>query len=239
MSKPVYRHLADRKWRSYQRLVIVQRINQMHVIPDVLPYIDPIVDVSISFGRKSVHHGDFVHSTLSEQVPRLNVQYFEGGEKLITVAVVDPDVPVTEKDSFMHRCHFLASNIKVSPTSPVVKLGDLDKDTQVLQPWLPSFAQKGSPYHRLCLFVFQQPGLDPLDMSVAKTKSAERDGFYLKGFATRLQLTPVGAGLFRSQWDDGTASVMQKAGIGGADVEFKRERIEPLPYKKKDGSRFR
>ena len=239
MNKPVYRHLADRKWRSYQRLIIMQRINQMHVIPDVLPYIDPIVDVSVSFRRKTVRPGDFVHSTLSEVVPRLHVQYFEKGEKLLTVAVVDPDVPVVEKDSFMQRCHFLATNIRVSPTSPVVKLGELDKDTQILQPWLPPFAQKGSPYHRLCIFIFQQPDLNPVDMTVAKSKSAERDEFYLRGFATRLQLTPVGAGMFRSQWDDGTASVMQRAGVEGADIEFKRERIEPLPYKKKDGSRFR
>ncbi|KAI9667216.1 MAG: hypothetical protein M1821_000029 [Bathelium mastoideum] len=239
MNKPVYRHLADRKWRSYRRLLILQRITQMHVIPDILPHIDPIVDVGIFFGRRAAHPGDFVPSTLSEEAPRLNIQLFEKGEKLVTVAVVDPDVPVVARDGFMHRCHYLASNIKIAPTSPVVKLGDLDRESQVLQPWMPPFAQKGSPYHRLCVLVFQQPGSDPLDMDVARSKAAQRDDFHLKGFATRLRLTPIGAGLFRAQWDDGTASVMQKAGVEGAEIEWRRERIEPLPYKRKDGSRFR
>jgi large subunit ribosomal protein L35 len=45
--------------------------------------------------------------------------------------------------------------------------------------------------------------------------------------------------LFRSRHDEGTAGVMQRAGIPGGDVEFKRKKIEPLPYKKLPGSRYR
>ena len=239
MNKPVYRYLADRRWRSYRRLIITQRIKQMHVIPDVLPYIDPVADVHISFRGKTAHPGDFVSSLSSEEAPRLNIQCFDKGERLVTIAVVDPDVPVIEKDGFKHRCHFLASNIKISPTSPVVDLGNLDREGQVLHPWLPPFAQNGSPYHRLSLFVLEQPNMEALDMNAAKSRAAQRDEFLLRAFTTRFRLTPFGVGLFRSQWDDGTASVMQRAGVEGADVELKRKRIEPLPYKRKEGSRYR
>ena len=239
MNKPVCRHLADRKWRSYRRLLVMQRITQMHIIPDVLPHVDPVTDVTISFRGKTAHPGDFVPSTLSEEVPRLHIQCFDRGERLVTIAVVDPDVPVVEQDGFKHRCHFLIANVKISPISPVVQLGSLNESAQIIHPWLPPFAQKGSPYHRLAVFVFQQPSTEPLDMDVTKSKAAERDGFSLRAFATRHRLKPVGANLFRSQWDEGTAGVMQRAGVEGADIEFKRERIEPLPYKRKDGSRFR
>lgn len=50
---------------------------------------------------------------------------------------------------------------------------------------------------------------------------------------------PFGVHLFRTQWDDGTAGVMQRAGIPGWDVEFKRKRIDPLPYKRLKEERYR
>ena len=43
MNKPIYRHLADLKWRSHSRQILMQRINQMDVVPDILPAVDPTV----------------------------------------------------------------------------------------------------------------------------------------------------------------------------------------------------
>ena len=77
-----------------------------------------------------------------------------------------------------------------------------------------------------------------LDVEAVK-KKVMRDGFSLRGFNDRYNLTPVGVNLFRSQWDEGTADVMKRAGLEGADVEFQRKKPEKLPYKKKDGARFR
>lgn len=57
MGKPVYRHLARQKWEGYERKIVMQRITQMHVIPDVLPKIEPSVQVRVSFGRKRIAHG--------------------------------------------------------------------------------------------------------------------------------------------------------------------------------------
>lgn len=238
MNKPIYRFLADRKWREYRRKILVQRITQMKVVPDVLPHVDPTVDVKLSFGRRPVQPGEFVESRVSASPAKLTVQPFEKGEKLVTIAVVDSDVPNLETDGFDYRCHFLAANVPISPTDTIVNLEKLSAESQVLLPWLPPVAQKGSPYHRLSVFVLEQKDQKPLDLAEVG-KKVQRDDFRLRGLETRHQLKPIGAHLFRSQWDEGTAEVMDKAGIEGADIEFRRRRIEPLPYKRRNPASFR
>src|SRR5436189_2613372 len=131
MNRPIYRYLADRKWREYRRLILMQRITQMKVIPDVLAHIDPTVDVKLSFGRRTIQPGEFVNSRMSAVPARLSIQSFERGIKLVAIAVVDPDVPNPERDGFEYRCHFLAINVPISPTSTSVYLEKLSADSQV------------------------------------------------------------------------------------------------------------
>ena len=261
MNKPIYRYLADRKWREYRRLIIIQRITQMKVIPDVLPSFEPSVDVKLAFippwvyakrgveygdlsqgipagGFKYVQPGAFVDSKMSENPCWLNVQSFERGERLVSVAVVDSDVPNVETNSFGYRCHFLASNITITPTQRTINLAGLSKPEQLLLPWIPPPAQKGSPYHRLSVFVLQQKDNIPIDLGVA-SQHVEADGFILRSFVDRHLLKPIGAHLFRTQWDEGTAEVMKRASIEGADIELKRIKVEPLPYKRRNPSSFR
>ncbi|KAI6869130.1 PEBP-like protein [Hortaea werneckii] len=249
MTKPIYRYLADKQWRAYKRTLLMQRITQMNVVPDVLPAIDPIVSTTLSFSGKRVQHGDFVSSLTSEKPPALDIQAYEKGEKLYTIAVVNPDVPSVQKDGYDYRCHFLASNVRLSPTSTLVRLGSLDSEQQVILSWLPAFAQKGLPYQRMSVFVFEQPKVEATENSeyrsldVAEIKGmkkyTQRQGFKLRSFADRFSLKPVGVDLFRTQWDEYTAAVMQRAGVPGVDVEFKRKRIEPLPYQRKSSERYR
>lgn len=241
MNKPIYRYLADQKWRKYKRLVLEQRLTQMSIVPDLIPALDPIADVDLAFGRKEIAPGEFVDSAISENMPRLKVQTFEQGEKLVSVVVVDADVPVPEKDGFSYRCHFIASNIPISPTQtsiPLIKIDQLDKKKedpaarQIALPWLAPWANRGAPYHRLAVFVLEQPEGKALDVvGLGRTK---RDGFKLRSFVDRHKLKPVGATLFRTKWDDSMAGVLQRAGLGDqVNVEFKRKRVEPLPYKRR------
>ncbi|KAK2801495.1 hypothetical protein FQN50_007711 [Emmonsiellopsis sp. PD_5] len=238
MSKPIYRYLADKKWREYRRSIIVQRITQMKVIPDVLPHIDPIADVKLAFGRKDVPPGNFVNSQVSSVPARLSIQSFERGEKLVTIAIVDSDVPDPENDIFRSRCHFLAVNVPISPTSPKVALEQLSEGDQVVLPWLPPYAQKGSPYHRLSVIVLEQKNQAALELAKVAEK-VQRDDFSLRALETRHRLKPIGAHLFRSQWDEDTATVMKNAGIEGAEIELRRKRVEPGPYKRRNPSSFR
>lgn len=245
----------------------------MNVIPDVLPNIDPTVDITLFFGARSITAGDFVVSTRSETAPKIQAQLFEQGEKLVTIAVVDSDVPNVNKDRFDYRCHFLASNISISPTSPIVDLANLDisnssavtqvseaqsvessegkstdyptdsspsesTNSQVILPWLPPSAHKGSPYHRLSLFILHQKDNTPINMEAAR-KRVVRDRFKLRAFRDTHMLHPIGVSMFRTQFDEGMDGVMERLGVSDAMLEFKRKRVEPLPYKRRNPSTFR
>lgn len=238
MSKPIYRFLADRKWREYRRKILVQRITQMKVIPDVLPHCDPVVDTKLYF-NKLIQPGDFVNAQASATPPKLDVQLFERGEKLVTIAVVDSDVPNVEEDSFDYKMHYLAVNIPISATNTKVDLSKLSTESQVVLPWLPPVAQKGSPYHRLSVFIMEQKDSKPLHTAALQTEEADRDNTLLRTLQARYHLKPIGAHLFRTQWDETTLGVMKQIGFPEADMELRRKRVEPLPYKRRNPSTFR
>ncbi|OAQ75908.1 ribosomal protein 35 [Purpureocillium lilacinum] len=227
MNKPIYRHYAEKKWRAYDRRLIAQRIKQFSIVPDLLPKLDPTADVQLFFRRAKVPPGAVVDSAVSEPAPRLRVQLFDRGERLVTVAVVDADVPDLAADAFSKRCHFLAANVPLSPTSASLPLARLRPQDQLALPWLPPAAQKGSPYHRLAVVLLEQtPGQPPLD--VDKLRALPRDGFSLKSLRDRFALAPFGFTMFRSVWDDNTAAVMARHAIPGADVELRPARVRSL-----------
>lgn len=239
MSKPIYRFLADRKWREYRRKILVQRITQMNVIPDVLPHCDPVVDTKLYFGKRPVQMGDYVLANVSTSAPKLDVQMFERGEKLVTIAVVDSDVPNVEADSFDYKTHYLAVNVPISAVNTKVDLAQLSEDSQVVLPWLPPVAQKGSPYHRLSVFIMEQKDAQPLDFAAVKAKEADRDNTLLRTIQARYHLKAIGAHLFRSQFDETTLEVMNQIGFKGVELELRRKKVEPLPYKRRNPSSFR
>jgi large subunit ribosomal protein L35 len=238
MNKPISRHLAEKKWQSYERKIQVQRIEQFKIVPDVIPQCDPILDIHARFLRKKFTSGDIITSDISEkQPPSFTIQMFSRGEKLLTIVAIDPDIPNLETDKFDSRCHFLATNIRITPTSPAVNLSSLSPD-QVVLPWQAPTAQKGSPYHRICFAVFEQKDNSPIDHAGAR-KWARRDRLSPRALMKAYSLTPVGASLFRTQWDEHMADVMARNKVPGADIELKRKKVEPLPYKRRNPPSFR
>jgi len=233
MDKPIYRYLADRKWRAYERKVIAQRISQFHIVPDILPKLEPTADVKLFFRSTKVAPGQIVDSLVSEAPPRLRVQVFDKGERLVSIVVVDPDVPVVEEDGFQKRCHYLAANIPLSPNGGSIALGRALPNEQLAVPWLPAFSQKGLPYHRLAVFVLEQQPGETLDVAKLKELYEGRDGFSLKSYRDKFHLKPVGFNVFRSVWDEHTAAVMERAGQPGGDVEFKHRHVKSLKEPRK------
>lgn len=236
MNKPIYRHLAEKKWREYPYRLLTQRISQLNIVPDVLPKFDPTMDVQLYFRRIKVTPGEILDSRITEVPPRLRVQCFDAGERLVSVVVMDSDVPNAETDSFDRRCHYLAANVPISPAEPSLPLGRVNKETQLAVPWLPAFSQKGAPYHRLSIFLLEQKPGEALDVGKLRELYSGRDGFSLKSFRDKFGLQPVGFNVFRTVWDESTAGVMARAGVPGADVEFKHKRVYSLkPDKKQRG----
>jgi len=235
MSKPIYRHLANGRWQAMDAKIILQRISQFFIVPDLLPKFEPVADVKLFFRGEKVSPGEILDSRITEVPPSLRLQVFDKGERLISVAVIDADVPNTENDSFDTRCHFLAANIPWDPTKlslPLSRVADAGGDVAV--PWLPAFSQKGSPYHRMAIFVFEhEKRVDP--EALAK-RYGQRDGFALASFRNKIGGSPVGFNMFRTVWDEGTAAVMERHSIPGAEVEFKREKYDSLkPHRKARG----
>ncbi|KAK6211632.1 putative phosphatidylethanolamine-binding protein [Colletotrichum tabaci] len=228
MNKPIYRFLAERKWRAYEAKMIEQRIAQFNIVPDILPKLEPTYDVQLFFRRAKVPPGKVLPSNVTEVPPRLRVTPFTAGERLVSIVVMDSDVPSVNTDSFSKRCHFLAANVPVSPTTTSVPLSKIRDPSQLAVPYLPAFSQKGAPYHRLSVFILEQAPGKTLNAAVLKDLYSARDGFSLKSFRDKFQLKPVGFNLFRTIWDENTAGVMERAGMPGADVEFRPTRVYSL-----------
>ena len=240
MNRPIYRHLAMRKWSDYNRKVLMQRVSQFHLVPDILPHLNPTAEVSMGFVRRNIAPGEMVDSRISENPARLKVQVFDKGKRLVSIAVVDPDVPDETKDSFGSRCHYLAINVPVAPDQPSVPLRLLKEGQKVVLPWLPPFSQKGAPYHRLAVFVLQQQEGQVLDLeTLKKGKLAKRDGWNLQAFVAPNKLNPIGVTLFRTVWVEGADAVAERAGYAAVGMELVRKKPEKGIYKKKDGARYR
>lgn len=231
--KPVYRHLAEKKWRGYPLRLLQQRINTLKIVPDVLPKFEPTMDVQMYFRRNKVEPGEILDSRVTEIPPRLKVQVFDAGERLVSVVIVDSDVPNAETDSFERRLHYLAANIPIAPNLQSLPLGSVNKGTELAVPYLPAFSQKGAPYHRLSVFVLEQKPGETLDLAKLKELYSGRDGFSLKSYRDKFGLKPVGFNLFRSIWDEGTAGVMARHKLEGANIEFKHKRVYSMKGEKK------
>lgn len=241
MSFPVYRFLAERKWREMKRKILEQRITQMSVIPDVYPFADPVLDIDIKFDRFVVTPGDFLSTSRTARAPRLKLQQFDAGPKMVTIVAIDSDVPNVEKDGFDYRCHGIWSNIVINPTDNIINLNLLKEDQTVLS-WTPPYVQKGSPYHRISLWVFEQ-GLEKHNDTQKVALQVQRQNFVLRNFVDKMDFKkqPLGVTMFRTQWDETTEGVMAKWKIEGANLEFKNKKAERLPdkYRMKDGARYR
>ncbi|KAK3378208.1 phosphatidylethanolamine-binding protein [Podospora didyma] len=238
MSKPVYRFLANRKWRAMDHKIIVQRINQFNIVPDILPKFEPTMDVKLSFRGYPTPPGAVLDSRMTEVAPALRMQVFDKGERLLSIAIMDPDVPDVESDGFKRRCHFLAANIPWDPTKNQLALRHIGSEVaegSLAVPWLPPFAQLGAPYHRLTVFVMEQADGKLLDAEKLKElyNGEGRENFGIKSFRDKFGVTPVGFNMFRTVWDENTAGVMERHGIPGADIEFRRTRVMTLKTPRK------
>ncbi|KAF3202026.1 hypothetical protein TWF679_011150 [Orbilia oligospora] len=157
--KKIYQHWDDQKWRSLKRKILMQRVEQMNVVPDILPSIDPIIDVSLRFRRKNIPHGAKVLAKNATRYPSVQVKQFDSKKRLVTVLVVDPDKPNLEKNGFDYYLQWMVTNCDISIENPmVIGVSTSHNARDEVAPYEVPYVHKGENYHRYCLFILEQNG---------------------------------------------------------------------------------
>lgn len=220
MDQAVMRHLAERSWKKEGGLdLLMQRIYQMGVVPDLLPDLKVTAALSIFGSEGVIEPGSMQSASKWAEAPKVNLQMFrneEGGNGLYTLLVVDTDHPSPETQSYVQRILYAKSDIPLSVTS-----GDIDLFTSegnTVLDWEPPMPAKGSKKHRYVFIVLRQ--------SSSPNLPTERSPFNLRSHLSSSSLSSddvVGVSLFRSEWtkaDAGYISEKYREVNGGEIVEF-------------------
>ncbi|KAG5646911.1 hypothetical protein DXG03_001987 [Asterophora parasitica] len=204
MEKPAHRHLVEQRWRKEGDLdLLMERLHQMKVIPDVLPDLRPSID------------------TL--EPPSLYANVFHTDTRLYTLLLVDPDVPDEDNASFRTFLHWLKPNVPLSATT-TSRIPDLNSHT----PYIPPHPQRGTPYHRYVLLLLPQPALGSpaytrnlearaqpgvptsVHLDIPVIGEAERKDFDTRAFCERWGLNGKaggGAHMWREVWDEKVSAI--------------------------------
>lgn len=224
--QPVYKMLAQRKWQQKKLLMLMQRLEQHHVIPDTLPTLDPQADVDVRFitpTMRNLEPGQFVANDVCSRLPQVQIRDYgvpAGQSAKYTVLVVNPDTPDLENDRYSTFLHFAASDVTASLDKPAVSFSPAS-GAQVSVPYIAPHPEKNAPAQRLCVWVFRQTA----DVRVPSDTS--REFFDIREFARKYKLTPVGASLWRSKWDITSPAVREKYGLEPGNVYFRARTAKP------------
>ncbi|KAI6153165.1 phosphatidylethanolamine-binding protein [Pisolithus tinctorius] len=219
MSKAVDRHIVEKRWREEGRLdELMERIHQMFVVPDVVPYLRPSLDLRVTYpqARKTsqghpgktkhmlVEPGTFLLPEQTAKPPKLYTSVFHTDTRLYTLLMVDPDVPDEANSTFQTYLHWLQPNIPLSATSSS-PIADLNGHTE----YIPPHPQKGTPYHRYTILLLPQKA----PVSVPVLQKDQRDGFSVRDFIEKYQLDLAaggGAFMWREAWGEAVPNIFKE-----------------------------
>ncbi|TDL17302.1 PEBP-like protein [Rickenella mellea] len=220
MSKPIYRHLAEQRWRNDGPLdLVMERIYQMNVVPDILPSMHPSFDLRITFPEpppknvilrtrvrrryKRVEPGVFLLAEQTRRPPLLYTSVFHPEIRYYTMFMIDPDVPNPEDNSFTSFLHWLQPNIPLSATSSSPLLPH--PHTRYIAP----HPQRGSPYHRYTILFLPNP-VPTEKVTIPAISDAERLGFNLREFCATHGFNSSEGGaihMWREVWDETVSQI--------------------------------
>ncbi|KAF8341680.1 phosphatidylethanolamine-binding protein [Amanita rubescens] len=265
MTKPSHRHLLEQRWRKEGALdLLMERVYQMHVVPDILPEMHPSVDLRVTataLGQeillrkttdKEVEPGVFLlpHQTLNP--PKLYANVFHTDTRFYTMLLVDLDVPDQENAAFTTFLHWMKPNI---PLSAIHRDRILDLNTHTA--YIPPHPQHGTPYHRYVFLLLPHPpasGAQDYTLNAAARASpgqvtsayldipvvnnAERKGFDIRAFMQQWGLDRSKGGgihMFRQIWNESVSKIYKNV-LGEEEPRYGRPR-KPDPYAKLKQSR--
>ncbi|KAF9261856.1 PEBP-like protein [Marasmius fiardii PR-910] len=250
-----HRYLVEQRWREDGKLdLLMERIHQMNVIPDVLPVMHPSVDLDVTVkpplnrafisSRRVflVEPGRFLTPQQTIKPPTLFPHVYHPDTRLYTMLMVDPDVPDEDNRTFTTYLHWLKPNIPLSATrrGPIP---DLNTHTT----YIPPHPQRGTPYHRYTILLLPNPPKSSYSLNVQAraergvptseyldipiVPDSERLGFNVREFAKKWGLNAaLGGGyhMFRQVWDD-TVTGIYAAVLGKPEPHYGLPRKED-PY---------
>ncbi|WWC64839.1 uncharacterized protein I303_107453 [Kwoniella dejecticola CBS 10117] len=215
MSKTIYRWLGEQKWRKEGGLdLLMQRLLQMKIVPDVLPALPPTFPLSLSANNSIIEPGSIqLPSTLSTPPVLKSQLYYHPStptestpnpEALHTLLVLDPDAPSHETHSFQQRIHYLKTDIPLSVKSGEVNLTDPSVGKEILK-WESPAPEQGTPNHRYVFLLFRQQAQRSSSSSSSSLSQSinAREDFDLRVYLQDNGLLVddlIGVNMFRSKW---------------------------------------
>ncbi|CAE7067681.1 unnamed protein product [Rhizoctonia solani] len=234
LTQPVYRHLLEQKWREKGTLdLLMERVHQMKVIPDLLTSFHPTVDLRVSFSDEDIVPGVFLPVKSTLQSPSITAQAYHPEERLYTLLIVDPDVPDPSTKSFLTYLHAFQPNIPLSATKTQITLPTALENSETSLPYIPPHPQAGTRYHRYTTLLLPQNSELSIDVS-----KLSREKFDVREAYKQYEFAPGGGiHMFRESWDE-TVGFVYKKFIGQPEPKFGKT-PEPQPYLDDTGRRYR
>ncbi|KAG7883468.1 hypothetical protein KL938_002705 [Ogataea parapolymorpha] len=224
-TQPVFRHYLKKAWEGYSKMLLMQRLETLAVIPDTLPTLEPEVEVKLKFPHNNqdrwIQPGTLLSSNVTKMPPSLEViEFKETTGDLYTVLMVDPDTPDLAQDSYSTTLLWGVKDVKLSNTDSMIDANKLmqNEDCEFVE-YLPPVCEKNTGKHRIAFWVFRQDG--PLTNAL---KGLRREFFKIRQFVEDNKLTPIGAHVIRTLWDRNTVNVRKMYGLPEGRV-FTRERV--------------
>lgn len=224
-SQPVYRNYLLKNWKKYNRMLIMQRLETLSIIPDTLPTLDPKVEIKLKFPNNNVdtwiEPGSILSSNVTSKPPSLEIiEFKESIDNLYTILIVNPDTPDIENDSFKTTLHYGLKNVKLSNNDSIIDIKKLDSNPDyTLINYLPPVPEKNLGNQRFAVWVFSQN--NELNLS---NNEINRDNFNIRDFVSKNNLNPIGAHVWRSCWDLNTENVRKLYGLPAGRI-FSRDRL--------------
>ncbi|KAJ1725428.1 mitochondrial 54S ribosomal protein YmL35 [Coemansia erecta] len=204
LSRPVYQHLKQKAWLARPLEVLMQRLLQMFVLPDLMdPRIVGIPEsqlkITMSGAQEAIEPGVVIDPKEAREQLGIELVTFREESRLHTLVMVDLDEPFEEQQTFREQFHWVAANLPFSMTKTTADFAEGD----VLLPYIPPHPAKGTPTHRYAVVAFEQGDAGQTRISGVE---ASRD-MVLHEFATKHSLRPVGISFFRATWNESVDEV--------------------------------
>lgn len=161
---------------------------------------------------------------------------FQPEEQSYSLLLVDPDVPDEANQSYATHCHWLVSDINISPSSPQLSAGN------VIHPYIPSHPHKGTKYHRYTLLLLKQP-TKTLKLSPDYAESLSSSGkmtswIDVRDFVSAHNLECVGVHFWRGVWDPSVSQMYADGIIEGPEPIYGQPKIVQKVYEDLAGRKY-